>query len=296
MDRTQKAALASVAVGLVVFGIKLWAWVLTGSVALYSDALESTINVVAALAVFLALRVAAKPADANHPYGHHKAEYLSAVFEGVLVVLAAVMILREALHGFIDPQPLRAPMLGLAVNGLAAVINMVWGLLLLKWGRDWRSPALVADGRHIMTDVWTSAGVIGGVLVVALTGIDVLDPMIAALVAVNILWSGWRMVREATGGLMDETPGEDLVDELKGIIRLNATGAIEAHDVRVRNAGRQTFIEFHLIVDGAMSVTEAHDICDRIEAALKARLDDQALVSIHVEPEHKAKHEGIVVL
>lgn len=296
MDRTQKAALASVGVGILVFGIKLYAWLLTGSIALYSDALESTINVVAAIAVFIALRVAARPADANHPYGHHKAEYLSAVFEGVLVVLAAVMILREAVLGILDPQPINAPVLGLAVNGGAAVINAIWATVLIKWGRRWRSPALAADGRHIMADVWTSAGVIVGVFIATYTGMPIIDPILAALVALHILGSGWSMVREATGGLMDEVPSDGFVEDIKEVIRLNADGAREAHDVRVRNAGRMSFVDFHLIVDSDMSVTEAHDICDRIENALKTHLDGAAVVSIHVEPAHKAKHEGIVVL
>ena len=296
MDRTQKAALASVGIGILVFAIKLAAWWLTGSIALYSDALESTINVVAAMAVFVALRVASRPADANHPYGHHKAEYLSAVFEGVLVVIAAILILREAVYGILDPQPINAPALGLAINGAAGVINALWAVVLFRWGREWRSPALVADGRHIMTDVWTSAGVIVGIIIATLTGLDWLDPALAALVAINILYTGWVMVREATGGLMDEMPDPTVMDAVKDIIRRNAEGAHEAHDLRLRIAGQMTFIEFHLIVNGDMPVSEAHDICDRIETQLKAHFNGAAFVSIHVEPEDKAKHEGIVVL
>lgn len=295
MDRTQKAALASVGVGLLVFGIKLGAWRLTGSVALYSDALESIINVVAALAVFVALRIASRPADANHPYGHHKAEYLSAVFEGVLVVLAALMILREAAWGILDPKPLTTPALGLAVNALATVINAAWAVYLFRRGRAWRSPALIADGRHIMTDVWTSTGVILGIIIATLTGLDWLDPALAALVALNILVTGWKMVREATGGLMDEIQDTDLIDEMKEIIRKTADGAQEAHDIRVRVAGAMTFIDFHLIVDRDMPVWEAHDICDRIETALKAARGGKAIVSIHVEPDEKAKNDGVFV-
>lgn len=296
MDRSQKAALASVGVGLVVLGLKFVAYSLTGSVALFSDALESTINVVAAGAAFFALRVSALPPDSNHPYGHHKAEYFSAVFEGVLVVLAAGMIFREAYYGFVDPQPLDAPVAGLAINGVATVINAVWGWTLLRWGRNWRSPALVADGRHVLTDVWTSGGVIAGVAIVAVTGQSVLDPLLAGFVALNILWSGWQMVREATGGLMDEAPGGDVVDRLKTVIAGEATGAIEAHDLRVRHAGRMSFVEFHLIVDGEMRVAEAHVICDRIEAGLRQELGGHAVINIHVEPEEKAKLEGIPVL
>jgi cation diffusion facilitator family transporter len=295
VDRAQKAALASVAVGLIVFGLKFAAYWVTGSVALYSDALESTINVVAAGAAFIALRVSAQPADANHPYGHYKAEYLSAVFEGVLVVLAALSIMREAYQGFLAPKPLDAPFLGLGMNAIASLINAVWGWALLRWGRAWRSPALVADGRHVLADVWTSGGVLIGVGLVALTGWVVVDPALAALVAVTILWSGWRVVREATGGLMDEAPPTDDVNRLKSVIGEHATGAIEAHDVRIRHAGRMTFVDFHLIVPGNMRVAEAHDICDHIEAALRVALSGGAVITIHVEPESKAKRSGVLV-
>ena len=218
MDRAQRAALASVGVGLVVFALKLAAYWLTGSVALYSDALESTINVVAAGAAFVALRVSAQPADTNHPYGHHKAEYFSAVFEGVLVVLAALSVLHSAYLGVLAPKPLDAPMLGLGINAGASVINAVWGWALLRWGRALRSPALVADGRHVLTDVYTSCGVLVGVALVAVSGWLVLDPLLAGLVAVNILWSGYRMVREATGGLTDEAPSSEVVARIKGLI------------------------------------------------------------------------------
>lgn len=296
MNRSQKAALASVGIGILVLGLKFLAFFVTGSVALYSDALESTINVVAAGAAFIALRVSSRPADANHPYGHHKAEYFSAVFEGVLVVLAALSILNEAYRGFLAPRPIDAPILGLAINAVATVVNAVWGWTLLRWGRTWRSPALVADGRHILTDVWTSGGVLVGIALVALTGWAVLDPALAALVALNILWSGWGMVREATGGLMDEAPAAEIVTRLKSCIGQHAAGAIEAHDVRIRHAGRMTFVDFHLIVSGDMRVTDAHDICDRIESALKAEIDGEAVITIHVEPEHKAKHSGVLVL
>ena len=295
MARAQKAALGSVAVGLLVLGLKFAAYWLTGSVALYSDALESTINVVAAGTAFLALRVSAQPADANHHYGHHKAEYFSAVFEGVLVVLAALSILHQAYRGFFVPKPLDAPFEGLAINATASVLNAVWAWALLRWGRRWRSPALVADGRHILTDVYTSGGVLAGVALVALTGWLVLDPILAGLVAVNILWSGYTMVREATGGLMDEAPPPAIIQQIKTLISEHASGALEAHEVRIRHAGRITFVEFHLVVPGDMRVSEAHDICDRIEVALK-QVVDGALVTIHVEPQEKAHHSGVLVL
>ena len=295
MDRAAKVALASVAIGLVVLGLKYLAYRLTGSVALYSDALESVVNVVAAGAAFLALWVSAKPADANHPYGHHKAEYFSAVLEGVLIVLAALSILRAAYQGYVAPQPLDAPALGLAVNAVASVINGLWSWALISRGRRWRSPALIADGHHLLADVVTSAGVLLGVGLVALTGWLVLDPLLAALVALNILWSGWRLVRQSVGGLMDEAASPEVLARIRALISEYADGALEAHDLRTRHAGRSTFIDFHLVVPADMRVADAHDICDRIEAALKQDVEG-AVVIIHVEPEEKAKHKGVLVL
>jgi cation diffusion facilitator family transporter len=295
MDRASKAALASVFVGALVLGLKFLAWWVTGSVALYSDALESIINVVAAGAAFVALRVSAQPADANHPYGHTKAEYFSAVFEGLLVVLAALSILREAYAGVLSPQPLDAPALGLAVNAVASAINAAWGWTLLRWGRQYRAPALVADGRHVLTDVYTSGGVLVGVALVALTGWLILDPILAAIVALNILWSGYAMIRDSVGGLMDEAVPPETLARIREAISRNGGGALEAHDVRTRHAGRLTFIDFHLVVPGAMTVSEAHDICDRIEATLKRDIGADTVIGIHVEPEEKAKHAGVAI-
>ena len=288
-------AALSVAVGVGVLALKFFAYRITGSVALYSDALESIVNVAASGAALLAIRYGARPPDANHPYGHHKAEYLSVVLEGVLIIIAALSILREAYFAFLAPRMFTAPVEGLLVNGLASVINGGWCWFLITEGRKRRSPALVADGRHLFTDVITSVGVLVGLVLSVLTGIALLDPALAALVAFNILWSGWRLIRQSLGGLMDEAvPGEEL-DEIRKIISANAEGAIEAHDVRTRNAGRVTFIDFHLVVPGSMAVSDAHAICDRIEGALRAEVSD-AMITIHVEPEEKAKHQGVVVI
>jgi cation diffusion facilitator family transporter len=295
MDKIQKLAIGSIFVGAIVFVLKYAAYAITGSIALYSDALESTINMVTAIAAFMAVRLSAAPADANHPYGHHKVEYFSAVLEGVLIIVAALAIFRESYFAFLAPKTLDIPMTGLAVNALAGVVNAVWSWLLIRQGRRLRSPALAADGRHLMTDVVTSAGVLVGLLLVPLTGWAWLDPALAALVAVNILWSGWGLMKESIGGLMDEAVPDKVLGQIRDIIALNAEGAIEAHDLRTRHAGKVTFIDFHLVVSGNMSVTDAHDICDRLERALKTEVDG-ALVTIHVEPDNKAKHAGIVVL
>lgn len=292
-----RLALGSVAVGLAVLALKLVAWRVTGSVALMSDALESVVNVATALAVIVALRVARRPADANHPFGHHKAEFFSAVLEGVLIVLAALFILREAWDGFASPRALDAPWLGLAVNAGAGLINAGWAWLLIREGRAHRSPALAADGRHLMTDVVSSLGVLVGVALAVLTGWWVLDPALAVLVALNILWSGWSVIRGSLSGLMDEAVSDEELARIRRVIAASAEGdtALEAHDLRTRHAGPVTFIEFHLVMPGETTVEDAHALCDRIEAALMGALPD-ARVTIHVEPEHKAKHRGSVVL
>jgi cation diffusion facilitator family transporter len=295
MNQTTNLALGSIAVGAVVLALKAVAYWLTGSIALYSDALESTVNVATAIAALVAVRVSAKPADAGHPYGHDKAEYFAAVLEGVMIVVAALSILRAAYFGILAPRALEAPWEGLLVNCLASALNGVWCWILIRQGRRLRSPALVADGRHLLSDVLSSVGVVLGVTLVAITGLAVLDPIVAALVAVNILWSGWKLMKESVGGLMDEAvPDRDLA-RIKDLIAKHADGAIEAHDIRTRHAGKRTFIDFHLVVSGQMPVSDAHDICDRIEQVLKAEVE-HALITIHVEPENKAKHAGIVVL
>jgi cation diffusion facilitator family transporter len=291
MKKVIKLAFAGIGIGLVVLALKTAAYLLTGSVALFSDALESIVNVATAVAAFIAVRVSAKPPDSNHPYGHHKAEYLSAVLEGVLIVIAAIAILQKAYFGFVEPRPIQAPAIGLLINGLATAINAFWCWLLFRSGRRHRSPALLADARHLMTDVVTSVGVFIGVALAAATDWLILDPVLAVLVALNILWWGWVLVRQSIGGLMDEAVPEEELEKIRQAISAEARGALEAHDLRTRHAARATFVQFHLVVPSDMSVAASHGICDRIEAAIKADVPD-AVVTIHVEPEHKAKHAG----
>jgi cation diffusion facilitator family transporter len=287
------AAVASIVVAAVVLGLKYLAYWRTGSVALYSDALESIVNLVTATAALYAVHVSSQPADRRHQFGHHKAEYFSAVLEGVLIVIAALLIFHEAYAAFIAPRSLQEPLQGILINGLATVLNAGWSYFLISWGRRQRSPALVADGWHLLTDVVTSIGVLIGLALVALTGWQMLDPALAALVAANILWAGWKLVSESVSGLMDEAVTAEVARQIRQVISTNAEGALEAHDVKTRTAGRVTFIEFHLVVPGKMTVAASHEICDRIEAALKEAVHG-AQVQIHVEPEAEAKHAGIV--
>ncbi|WP_442881843.1 cation diffusion facilitator family transporter [Devosia sp.] len=294
-NRTLAIAAASLLVGVIVLGLKFLAWHITGSIALYSDALESIVNVVTAVVALIAVRLAQRPADAALPYGYHKAEYFSAVIVGVMIIVAAILIVREAVLGFLAPSLPDAPMQGLAVSGVATLINVVWAFVLIRHGRAVLSPALQADGRHLMTDVVSTVGVLAGLALVYATGWAVLDPILAALVALNILWSGWGVIRHSVGGLMDVAVPPDTQKTIREVIATNADGAIEAHDIRARQAGRMTFIDFHLVVPGTMSVEAAHTICDQIEAKLRDAVKN-VQITIHVEPENKAKHAGIVVV
>ena len=295
MNVSLKIASGSIVVGIVVLGLKTLAWGMTGSIALLSDALESTVNVVTACAALIAIRIAQRPADQDHPYGHHKAEFFSAVLEGVMIIIAALLILREAFHGILAPRTLDAPMEGLLINVAASVINGGWCWVLLRQGRRLKSPALVADGKHLLSDVVTSVGVVAGVALAIATGYAILDPILAAVVAVNILWSGWNVMLASLSGLMDEAVSDDTLKTIRDTISGEADGAIEVHDLRTRHAGSMTFIDFHLVVTGETSVAQAHAICDRIELALKRYLQD-AQITIHIEPEGKAKHSGVLVL
>lgn len=285
----------SIIAGCLVLGLKGIAWWLTGSAALYSDALESTVNVAASVIAWVALTFAARPADANHPYGHDKAEFFAAVIEGVLIMVAALLIFAEAWDTWQHPHSIAVPLRGLALSAVASVINCVWSLVLLAAGRRLRSPALEADGRHLFADVVTSIGIATGVVLVVTTGYLILDPLLAAATGVYVLWSGLRMISTSVSGLMDAAPEPAVINRIKELVRDSAAGAIEAHDLRTRHAGRLTFLEFHLVVPGSMTVAAAHEICDRIEDTLKAEMA-HLMVTIHVEPEEKAKQCGVPVL
>lgn len=283
-----RAAVASLVVAVVVMGLKYLAYAVTGSVALYSDALESIANILAALAVLVAVRFSKAPADRRHPFDHHKAEYFAAVFEGALIIVAALLVLEAAWGAVRTPRQIEQPVLGLLINAGAAVINLAWALFLINRGRLWRSPALQADGWHLVTDVATSAGVVVGLVIATAVGWPLLDPLLAAVVALNILWQGYLIVRRSLSSLLDEAAPPDIAARIVQAIQANGQGAHEAHDLRTRSAGRTVFVEFHLVVPGEMTVQSAHAICDRLEAAIAEAVEGARTV-IHVEPEDKAK-------
>ncbi len=295
MTQVTRIATASIAVGLLVLALKAAAWHVTGSAAFYSDALETVVNVAASMVALAALRFADQPADENHPYGHDKAEFVAAVVEGVLIVVAAVSILQHAWRAWHHPHVLAAAGLGVGLNLGATAVNAAWAWVLFGAARRARSPALRGDARHLMGDVVTSFGVIAGVGLVLLTGVLRLDALVGAATAIYVLWSGVHLIGESVGGLMDAAPADGTVERIAAVLAAHGGGAIEAHDIKARQAGRTTFVQFHLVVPGAMRVDASHAICDAIEAALRADMG-HLVVNIHVEPEHKAKHVGAVAL
>lgn len=292
-DPISLAATAGIVIALAVMGIKYVAYWVTGSVALYSDALESIVNVVTAIAALIAIQVSSRPADKDHPFGHHKAEYFAAVLEGALIIVAALLIISQAYAAWLHPRTLEQPLVGMLINGLATAINAFWSSYLISRGRAWRSPALVADGWHVLTDVWTSVGVLIGLALAWITGWLWLDPLLALLVALNILWTGYKLTMGSLSGLLDEAVSPDIQAQIHAAIKSNGDGAHQVHDIRTRHAGRATFIEFHLVVPGEMTVRESHAICDRLELALEAEIPG-ADITIHVEPDNKAKATGAV--
>jgi cation diffusion facilitator family transporter len=242
-----------------------------------------------------AVRIAARPPDANHPYGHDKVEFFAAVIEGVLIIVAALSIFEHAWETWQAPRPIGLPLQGIALNAVATVLNGAWCGVLIQAGTRLRSPALVADGRHLLADVVTSLGVAVGVGLVVVTGYLPLDPLLAAATGVYVLWSGTQMISSSVGGLMDAAPEQAVVNRVRELVAGSAAGAIEAHDLRMRHAGRLTFLEFHLVVPGSMTVAESHAICDHIEETLRREMP-HLMITIHVEPEEKAKQHGVPVL
>ncbi|WP_439029352.1 cation diffusion facilitator family transporter [Gordonia terrae] len=276
-------AVLSIVTAIVVIGLKLVAWRITGSVGLLSDALESVVNLVAAVGAFVALRVAAKPPDRGHNFGHTKAEYFSAVFEGVMIVVAAVTIIVAAVDRLFHPRDLEEVGVGLAISLVATGLNAAVGWVLIRAGRRHRSLTLEADGKHLMTDVWTTVGVVVGVLLVAVTGWLPLDALIAIAVAVNILVVGGQLIRRSGAGLMDSALPDDERTAIDGVLAAHRAEGIDFHDIRTREAGHERFVQLHMLVPGEWSVQRAHDLTEQVETELRAAVDDLN-VTMHVEP------------
>jgi cation diffusion facilitator family transporter len=252
-------------------------------VGLLSDALESIVNIVAAFIALAALRAAAKPADPMHHFGRGKAEYFSAQIEGFMILIAAMIIVVTAVERFLKPQPIEQLGWGLAISTIASVLNGVVAMILIRAGKKYRSPVLDADGKHLMTDVWTSVGVIIGVALVQITGYMRLDAIVAMAVGVNIIVTGFHLLKESTSQLMDKSLSDADHQDIVSVLKEYESDEVKFHALQTRESGRHRFISMHVLVPGAWSIQKGHDLSEEIEAKIIAKLAD-ATVSTHVEP------------
>lgn len=274
----------SIAAAIVTIGLKGFAWWITGSVGLLSDAAESVVNLAAAVVALIVLKIAAKGPDKNHHWGHTKAEYFSGAIEGMLIFAAAGVIVVTAVQRLIDPQPLENLGFGLGVSVVASVINGAVGLVLIRAGRRHRSMTLTADGKHLMTDVVTSVGVLAGIGLVHLTGWIIFDPIVALAVGVNIMWTGWRLVSESSAGLMDVSLPKEENDRIRAALARFIDGReVLFHAMRTREAGHRRFMEVHILVPGDWTVKRGHDVITELENMLETEFPGLR-VTTHLEP------------
>lgn len=273
----------SISAALATIALKSVAYLLTGSVGLLSDAVESLVNLVGALMALAMLTIAARPPDDEHAFGHSKAEYFASAIEGILIFSAATAIAYAAIERLINPQPLEQMGIGLLVSTVASIINLVVARILIKAGRQHNSITLEADGKHLMTDVWTSVGVIGGLILVALTGWTVLDPIVAILVAVNIIWTAIDLLRRSVNGLMDAALPEAEQKIIASVMEKYQEKQVEFHALRTRQAASHRFLSVHMLVPGNWTVHDAHHIAEDFEHDLRVVLGD-AIIHTHIEP------------
>jgi cation diffusion facilitator family transporter len=284
VDRRLLTRYAWLAIGaaLATMGLKTLAYQLTGSVGLLSDALESLVNLAGALMALAMLTAAALPPDEDHAYGHGKAEYFSSVLEGTLILIAAATIAVSAVGRLLHPQPLQKIGAGLAVSVAASLVNLAIALVLLRAGKRERSIALDASAHHLLTDVWTSAGVVGGVGAVALTGWQPLDPAVALIVAANIVWSGYRLVRRSVAGLMDTALPAEEYASLRRVLDAHVENGIQYHALRTRESGARRFVSLHVLVPGDWTVHRGHALLERIEADIRGVIPNVTVLT-HLE-------------
>ena len=280
----ERYARLSIGAALATIALKTLAWWLTGSIGMLSDALESLVNLAAAAMALWMLHVAASPPDAEHPYGRSKAEYFAAGIEGAMIVVAAAGIVWAAVPRLMEPRALDMPMIGIALTAAASAINLAVGLLLVRVGKDQDSLTLEADGRHLLTDVWTSVGVIGGVALVAQTGWLRIDPLMALAVAAHIVWTGFGLMRRSVSGLLDAAiPGDDQNEVSRLFAEYSRRYGISFHALRTRQAGARRFISFHMLVPDNWTVARAHQLSEEIESRIRS-LVPNAGVFTHIEP------------
>jgi cation diffusion facilitator family transporter len=281
--RLRRYAVISIVAALATIGLKGWAWVITGSVGLLSDAFESLVNLAAAIVALIALAAAARPEDEEHRYGHSKAEYFSSGFEGALILLAAASILYAAVRRLIDPRAIEQLTLGVAITVGASVINLLVARVLFRAARRHHSITLEADAHHLMTDVWTSAGVIVGIWAASATGWQRLDPIVAIAVALNIVYTGIGILRRSLMGLLDTAIPEELQRRVTDILVRHTSGGVRFLSLRTRQAGAWRFIDFHVLVPGNWSVKRGHDLLERLEEEVRAAVPNSTVFT-HLEP------------
>src|SRR5690242_2178520 len=279
----RRYAVASIIAALVTIALKGGAYVVTSSVGLLSDALESGVNLAAAVVALIALSAAARPEDEDHRYGHSKAEYFSSGFEGALILLASASIIYASVRRFLDPQPIERIGIGAGIAIAAALINFFVARLLFRAGRQHESITLEADAHHLMSDVWTSGGVVVGVGAAALTGWQRLDPIIGILVALNVMRTGTSILRRSLMGLLDTAIPEELQQKISGILARHARDGVRFHALRTRQAGAWRFIDFHVLVPGNWSVQRGHDLLERVEEEVRAAVPNSTVFT-HLEP------------
>jgi len=273
----------SIAAALTTIGLKSAAYLLTGSVGLLSDAVESLVNLVGAIVALVMLTIAARPPDEEHAFGHSKAEYFSSATEGILILGAAIAIAATAIDRLLHPQPLEQMGIGLFVSTVASVVNFVAARFLMKAGKKYESITLEADGKHLLTDVWTSAGVISGLVLVTLTGWTILDPIVALVVAANIVWTAIGLLRRSVNGLMDAALPDAEQQVIEAIMEQYRTKQVDFHALRTRQAASRRFISVHILVPGIWSLHDAHHIAEDFERDIRAALGD-TILHTHLEP------------
>ncbi len=285
-DRGSLTRFAWLSIGAAVATITLKsvAYLLTGSVGLLSDAIESLVNLAGAIMALIMLTIAARPADDDHVYGHSKAEYFASLVEGLLILTAAAGIISAAANRILNPQPLQDLGIGLTVSIVASLINFAVARILLEQGRKRSSIALEADAHHLMTDVWTSGGVIGGVAVAGITGWGILDPILAIIVALNIVWTSIQLIRRSVMGLMDAALSKEEQALIETVMERYRRRGVNFHALRTRQAAARRFISVHVLVPGAWTVHDAHHIAEDFESEIRTALGGVVTVFTHLEP------------
>lgn len=288
-------AYLSIIAAVLTISLKFLAYLLTGSVGLLSDAIESVVNLAAAILALFMLKWAAKPPDEEHMYGHTKAEYFSSIVEGVLITIASITIIIPSVNRLLNPQVIEQPLLGLIISAFASIINFAVASLLLRAGKKYNSITLDADAHHLFTDVWTSVGVIIGVSVVAITGIYIFDPIIAIIVAINIIYTGWKLIKRSVMGFMDVSISTEEQKIITDIIAQYEKEGLKFHGIRTRQSAARRFVTFHVLVPGKWSVQKSHDWVEKIEKDIRNAIS-QITVTTHLEPVEDKKSwndEGI---